>query len=272
MKFLFSLLLSFSLNAKNITLLHTNDLHSFFKGSLLYKDNQTSRYGGYAQLAKKVIDLKIELEKQGEEVLLFDAGDFYSGTLFHSLALDPLTPFFPEYEFFNYLKYDGVTLGNHEFDGGTSGFALMMKKVLTLGNEVSLISTNFINDKNFPIQKSKIITLSDGKKVGVLGALGPNGCSVSTASRKSLSFHGYNDGKSKIKWRELEDLLEKEAINLKNKGARTVILLFHGGTGEDDRLAGKLKNIDVIIAGHTHEVYQKVVKGKIIQSVLHRQL
>lgn len=260
----FSLLLSSLFAQDNVTILHTNDLHSYFKGSLVSKNGETYKLGGHSYLAKKVKDLKAELEEEGEDVLLFDAGDFYSGTLFHSLALDPLLPFFPEYEFFNYLKYDGVTLGNHEFDGGDKGFSLLMKKVNSLGNKVSIISSNFVNEKDFPIEKSKIITLSKGRKIGVIGALGPDGCSVSSGSRQNLHFIGYQDDKSKNKWRDLEDLLDREAKKLKDKGASSVILLFHGGTGEDDRLAKNLKHVNVIIAGHTHEIYQKVVKNKVI--------
>ncbi len=246
------------------TIIHTNDLHSYFEGALKEQDGNTVKVGGHSILAKKVKEIKKELLEEGEDFLLLDAGDFYSGTLYHGLAMDSQTSFFPEYEFFDFLKYDAVTLGNHEFDGGDEGFLLLMNKVRKLGNQVSIVSTNFVNTEKLPVQKHKLITLKSGVKIGILGALGPDGCSVSSGSRKRYHFIGYEDDSSKNRWAHLEKLLDLQASELKKRGAKAVVLILHGGTGEDDRLAKRLSNIDVIIAGHTHEIYQKVVKDKVI--------
>ncbi|CAM9943063.1 unnamed protein product, partial [Chrysoparadoxa australica] len=253
-----------------ITILHTNDLHSYFRGTIEKVGNSVERVGGHSYLAKEILDIKKILEKQKENVLIFDAGDFYSGTLYHSLVLQNDSAYFPEYQFFNYLNYDAVTLGNHEFDGGDAGFKLMMNKVIKLGNEVPIVSTNFVrkDSAKYPILNSKLLQYKnyEGKtfSVGILGALGPDGCSVSKGNRKLNTFIGYDDKKHKDRWKDLNNLLEEEGKNLKKKGADFVVLLLHGGTEEDDFIAKKVDSIDVIIAGHTHEVYLKEVEGKIV--------
>ncbi len=260
--FFFSLFFCHSLASFEFTILHTNDLHSHLEGSFVKESEHVIKRGGYAELAFQIKRIRKDLEKKGEVVLLFDAGDFYGGTLFHSLALQANAPYFPEYEFFNTLNYDAITLGNHEFDGGDEGFDLLMRKVIKLGNKIPIISTNYINQSRYPIIKSKIIEkVFKGEKIkfGILGALGPNGCAVSKGNRKNNHFIGYSDDDHDEEWSELEGVLIKEARELKKKGAEVNILVLHGGSGEDDRLARKLKGIDVIIAGHTHEIYQKKI-------------
>ncbi|MCR9205362.1 MAG: metallophosphoesterase, partial [Halobacteriovoraceae bacterium] len=264
------LLIQSAFSSTNITILHTNDLHSYFQGTIEKKNSSVQRVGGYKYLAAQMKEVKTLLKNKGEDfVLTFDAGDFFSGTIYHSIALQNDTAYFPEYEFFNFLDYDGITLGNHEFDGGDSGFNIMMNKVVKLGNKVPIVSTNFnrIDSKKYPILSSKVLILNkDGKeiKIGLLGALGPDGCSVSKASREKNQFIGYSDKKHKAQWRKLNSLLERSAKSLKKQGADIVVLLLHGGTDEDDIIGKKVNGIDVIIAGHTHEVYQKQVNGKII--------
>jgi hypothetical protein len=42
-----------------------------------------------------------------------DSGDWFSGTMFKMIGMSYLTQETPELEFFNYLNYDAVGLGNH---------------------------------------------------------------------------------------------------------------------------------------------------------------
>lgn len=261
-------LLFFTINqitfGQTLKLIHTNDLHSFFRGTLTKVDGKIMKEGGYARVATLISNLKSNAKKKHSYSLTLDAGDFYSGTVFHTLAMQASLPLFPEYEFFTNLQYDAVTLGNHEFDGKDEGFSLLMKKVIQLGNHVPIVSTNFINksERPYPVLTSKLKILEGPKgrlKVGLLGALGPDGCSVSQANRKSLRFLGHDDQKRKYRWEELFNKLNVEAEGLKKKGAEIIILLLHGGGEEDEKIAKEVKFLDVIIAGHTHQNYFKKI-------------
>lgn len=130
----------------------------------------------------------------------------------------------------------------------------------------SLVSTNIVlpnGQKSSKIQSHAIKELSyEGQilRIGILGILGPDGCLVSKAGREEISFIGFNDQNSKAEWDNLTDELDKQAQKLKDK-TDIIILVMHAGHPEDERLANSLKNIDFIIAGHTHRVYSEEVNG-----------
>jgi 5'-nucleotidase len=74
---------------KEITILHTNDLHSHvlgFSPNIDYRPDMTggdATKGGWARIATV---LKQERDKRNHPVLVLDAGDFHMGSLFHMLA------------------------------------------------------------------------------------------------------------------------------------------------------------------------------------------
>ena len=68
-------------------------------------------YGGVARI-KFVID---QFRANSTDVVLFDAGDQFQGTMFfNAFGGDKAA------EVMNIMKYDAMTIGNHEFDNGIS--------------------------------------------------------------------------------------------------------------------------------------------------------
>ena len=219
--------------------------------------------GHYARLIHEIDQRRQEAKQNSQATILVDAGDFFAGTIFHTLAPWEKVSEFPEWEYFSRAGYDAVILGNHEFDPGNRGFSVMLSKI---AGGPKLISTNIVLPKDFDgskILKSTVKEIeyqSHKIKIGVLGILPPDGCLVSKASREDISFIGFEDSTSKAKWSDLQELLAKE-IQLLKKRAQVIILVMHGGNPEDERLAGSLKDIDFIVAGHTHRVYGTTVNG-----------
>ena len=88
----------------HLVVLHSNDHHGHLK--------PTGELGGLARFASLVKQIRKETAAQPNSfVLLLDAGDLNTGT--------PESDFFqakPDFEVYNHLAYDYVTLGNHEFD------------------------------------------------------------------------------------------------------------------------------------------------------------
>tara|TARA_R110000868_G_scaffold80095_9_gene227890 strand:+ start:10645 stop:12303 length:1659 start_codon:yes stop_codon:yes gene_type:complete len=264
--FFLGLLCSLKLLAQDIPfrLMHTNDLHSHLEGS--WKINQAGtpiRMGHYARLIYEIDQRRQEAKQKSQATILVDAGDFFAGTIFHTLAPWDKVTEFPEWEYFSRAGYDAVILGNHEFDPGNRGFSVMLSKI---EGGPQLVSTNIVLPKDFEgskVLKSAIKEISYQShkiNVGILGILPPDGCLVSKASRENIRFVGFEDSTSKAKWSELEELLANEIQKLK-KQAQVVILVMHGGNPEDERLASNLKDVDFIIAGHTHRVYGHTVSG-----------
>jgi sulfur-oxidizing protein SoxB len=62
-----------------------------------------------------------------------------------------------------------------------------------------------------------------------------------------------------------EKLLQQRVDEVRAKGARAVVLLSHNGLDIDVKLAGRVRGIDAILGGHTHDALPRpVVVGKTI--------
>lgn len=280
----------------NFTIIHTNDLHSYIGGlgpDALFTETANDKdpvLGHYSRLTHLIKKKKIELSKKNEPFILIDAGDFYAGTLFQVLGPDKEIPAVPELEFFLFNDYDFTTVGNHEFDAKDIGFYNMLKKVDKDKKDFKILSSNFVFENKISVLKefykkfegekhnhlitdiyTKEITQNDKKlKLGFIGILGPDGAKVSTANRKDISFIGHNDKKVKHNFDELYALLRKKIQDLKEKYKVDIIVLtMHGGTPEDSMIAENVDGIDIIIAGHTHELYEKpkMINNTIITQV-----
>jgi len=224
-----------------ITLLHTNDLHSQIEAFSSDHHRFPGR-GGFAQRASLIRKIR-ETEKN---VLLFDAGDIYQGTPYFNYFKGEL-----EFKLMSDIKYDGATIGNHEFDNGLEGLEKNLKFA-----KFPFISSNYDFSKTIlkdKIEEYKIFEI-ENTKVGVFG-LG-----INLKGLVSPSLYGET---------KYIDPIEKAAEIthfLKNqKKCDLIICLSHMGYSYNDnrvsdvKLAKESLNIDVIIGGHTHTTLNKAV-------------
>lgn len=276
-------LISLNTFAFDFTVIHTNDLHSYVGGigpDALFTEQENDEdpvFGHYARLTHLINKTKTNLNGKNEPYVLIDAGDFYAGTLFQILGPSEKTPVMPELEFFLYNNYDFSTIGNHEFDAKDKGFYHMLNKVDDQKKNFKLLATNlrFNNEKSL---WKKFYKKYDGKehdglltdiyikdlesnnkklRIGFIGILGPDGAKVSISNRKDASFVGMNDKEVKVEEKKLYELLQKNVDTLKSKyNSDVIIVTMHAGTPEDNEIAKHVNGIDVIIAGHTHELYE----------------
>ncbi len=260
----------------NFTLFHTNDLHSHLEGVKIYdpKTDKTHKVGGYDKLAHAI--KKIRRERSNQIVIGIDAGDFFSGTIFSSLA-PSLEKDFPEFDFFNDLKFDVVGLGNHEFDSRNIGLERMFTKIAALKSTTAMISSNLkikdVNSPLFPFVGNKSLIKNylvkeyntpQGKiNILFLAVVGPDACLVSKGTRGDISFVGFNDDRSKIKISELIDHLNElvSAIQSKEK-IDLVVLSMHGGGNEAKKILENVPAINILIAGHTHDKEFYEINGR----------
>ena len=238
----FSLIPQFSFGENKdikITILHTNDMHSHIHP---FTSGRNKGLGGMAQragLIKKIRD-------QEEYVLLLDAGDIFQGTPYFNFYGGEL-----EFKLMSEMKYDAVTIGNHDFDNGLEGF----KKQLPHADFPFLIAnydfSNTILKNTF--KPFKIFRKGD-LKIGVFGI----GIELDGLVPKSLFGNTiYQD--PIIKANHYAALLKhKERCDL-------IICLSHlGFKYKEDKvsdmiLAKESRNIDLIIGGHTHTFLKKAV-------------
>jgi len=260
-------ILSFSIYSKELTILHTNDLHSRFLGGTDYQeDSEFKKLGHFAKLSHIIKKTKKGLKDT--PYVLVDGGDFYSGSLFHILGPRLKSSYNPELDFFLYNEYDASTLGNHEFDASEDGLANMLNKLAKKETNFKIVSSNVVISKksklnkfkNSLIVKSHTKTLAGNIKVGFLGLLGPDGSRVSRNGRSNVTFVGYDEEKDKVRWDSLIESLQKTVDKLQNNNVDFIIALMHGGSPEDIKIAKEVNGIDLIVAGHTHTVYKKPIR------------
>jgi 5'-nucleotidase / UDP-sugar diphosphatase len=250
----------------SITILQTSDMHHHASGYGPFHDytplntaDSDKVLGGYSRLAAVINKIRAEQAAKCIPVMLFDAGDFFMGTVYDMTAADTANgP--AALKFFTQMKYDAVTLGNHEFEWSSAGLYQLLSIGKNAGFNVPVIASNTNIPSTDPLQllvnsgvimNKKIIQLPYGVRFGILGLMGPNADSDAPAAKPVTFNHSYS-------------YIQTQVDNLRNNDcAQVVIALSHGGidlpadgsttpTGDDVDLANNVAGIDMICSGHYH--------------------
>ncbi|PKN73420.1 MAG: bifunctional metallophosphatase/5'-nucleotidase [Deltaproteobacteria bacterium HGW-Deltaproteobacteria-10] len=252
--------------SNELMILFTHDLHSYFQPhSNLTSSGKTEQVGGYAKLAYLINEQRI-LHKN--KTLRIDAGDFSMGTLFHTSFADEAS----ELRLMGKIGYDVVTLGNHDFDFHPAGLAKALQAAQAKSKQLpAIVASNVIFSKDdprdstlkqafkdYPVAEYTVIT-RNGIRIGLFGIVGKD-ARDDTPFAKPVTFSD-----PVVAGQRMVDILKnKEKVDM-------IICLSHTGTSpvksksEDEVLARKVPQIDVIISGHTHTVLpQPIVIGKTI--------
>ena len=233
--------LSFGKNRyTKLTILHTNDMHSHIHP---FKSGRNKGLGGMAQRAALIKQIR----KQEEHVLLLDAGDIFQGTPYFNFYGGEL-----ELKLMSEMKYDAVTLGNHDFDNGLEG----LKEQLPHANFPFLIANYDFSDTTLKntFKPYKVFRKGD-LKIGVFGigieleGLVPKKLYKNTVYKNPVSTANYYS--NILKQKEKCDLV----ICLSHLGFK-----YKGEKISDIKFASQTRDIDLIIGGHTHTFLKKPVK------------
>lgn len=218
------------LESFKLTIMHTNDTHTVI-------DN----------IARRSSIIK-QIREESENNLLLSAGDITSWEIgkkrFDSFA---------NAVFMNHLRYDGMVLGNHEFDlgEGISDHAPLSMYVKNANHPVLAANVDFSQDKflepyadyNYTKEPQEgrinkgFVTSSNGEQIGIFGITHYN--EVVTVPG-DVSFTDYT--------KAAKESVEQFEI----MGVDKIIALTHIGIGHDRTLAKEVPEIDVIIGGHSH--------------------
>jgi 5'-nucleotidase len=230
-----------SSNATQITILHTNDVHSHID-PFGPDDGRNPNKGGVARRASLVQSIRNE----NPNTLLLDAGDIFQGTPYFNYYGGEL-----EFKLMSKLKYDAATIGNHDFDNGIDGLYAQLPHA-----EFDFLSANYdfsntIMDTH--VKPYKIFN-KDGIKIGVFGL----GVQLDGLVLKDLYKETVYLNPTEMAQDMSRILKEEEQCDL-------VICLSHLGykysndpeRPSDLKLAESTKNIDLIIGGHTHTFLPK---------------
>ena len=222
------LMASMSLNAQDLTILHFNDTHSHIDPQ---RSGDYKGRGGVIEQAAYIDSVRCAEGKRN--VLLVHAGDFSQGSSYFTELGGNI-----EIDVLNALKFDVVTLGNHEFDNGLDELARRLKN---LKADVVCANYNFDGTPLEVLVEPYTIIRRGGKKIGFIGLLTDIMEVVDADIAKVLTYQ------------DPAEVVNRLAGYLKeDKDCDMVVCLSHLGYGEDKDLAGSVRNVDLIIGGHSH--------------------
>ena len=233
-----------------LTILHTNDLHGHLLPWTGWEgDLKGKTIGGLAILAGAIAAARREI---GTDCLLLDAGDLIGDTMIADLTQGKAL-----IAALNLLRYDAMTIGNHEPDFGMDVLRERIKEA-----HFRVIAANLISKYDMTlVVKPYLIKRVGGAAVGILGLAYPK--TARTTAGKNVAT---------VEFQSPRPAVEKFLPRLREEGAEIVVVLSHLGLGGDQQLARTVEGIDVIVGGHSHNRMQdaeKVGDTLIVQAGAH---
>ena len=223
-----------------LTILHVGDTHSkmeptqvrlaldvseALEGKAVYAE-----LGGFPQLMSAVKTLR----EAAPNVLFLHSGDMFQGTLYFTQFQGAA-----DTDFWNLMKLDATTFGNHEFDKGPP---ILLSSLLEKAR-FTIVSANVDFSAEPKLQAVKVLPYAirrfQGQEVAIIG--------LTTTETPYISSPGNN-----IVFNDAALSVQRAAAELRGRGIDKLVLLSHQGYAEDLALAPLLSGIDVIVGGHSH--------------------
>ena len=151
---------------KHITILGTSDMHGNIWG-FSYEDNAETANNGMARLYTYIQQVRAE----NPNTILIDAGDDIQGTIMTDDIYNktPEEPH-PVITAMNYMGYDAMTLGNHEFNWGIPTMQTILSQA-----EFPVLAANVTDaDGELVTGAGWTIVERDGVKVAIIGVVTPD--------------------------------------------------------------------------------------------------
>ncbi|WP_442793760.1 bifunctional 2',3'-cyclic-nucleotide 2'-phosphodiesterase/3'-nucleotidase [Paracoccus sp. SMMA_5] len=238
----------------DLRILATTDLHMH----ILAYDYFADRPAGGIGLSRAAVVIE-EMRAQQPNNLLFDNGDCLQGNpmgdvLAEQGKLMAQRPH-PAVLAMNALRYDAITLGNHDFNFGLDFLNRSLR-----GARFPVVASNLRLHRPLPVCSQALLhrDFRDHAgalrrlRVGVLGFLPPQTVEWEPALRQQIAVQ------------DIVTAARTGIAALKAQGADLIIALAHSGIGAADpgpmaenaaTALAQLPGIDAIVAGHTHRVF-----------------
>lgn len=220
------------------TLLHMNDLHGHILPYLDKTVREDTKVSGAAFFASVI---ERERAANPEGTLLLSAGDMFQGT--------PISNVFqgePVIEIMNALRFDAMTLGNHEFDWGRDALDKLRTRAV-----FPFLAANIVGPGGGVLEGTKPYAMLKrrGIDIAVIGVTTPETrYATKPAHVADLTFL------------DPVAVLPEMIGKVRGEGAGLVIVLSHLGLEADQELARKVAGIDVIVGGHSHTAVTEPVR------------
>ncbi|SCG81870.1 2',3'-cyclic-nucleotide 2'-phosphodiesterase [Proteiniborus sp. DW1] len=260
-KKLFSLMVTFSLllgifvtpaianeeNTIKITILGTTDIHgNIYDWS--YEDAAEKPLG-----LARIYSVVQKVREENPNTLLLDNGDTLQGTiltddLYNKTKIEDPNPVIAV---MNFMGYDSMTLGNHEFNFGLSLIEKAVKEA-----EFPILSANIYKKDGTSFVEPYAIKEVAGVKVGILGFTHPNVQVWDKDKVTELEFKSMAEEAKKY----IKILKEEEKVDIIVGTAHAGLEGGYPDGGDSVRvLIEKNPEIDALIIGHDHINLHEVI-------------
>lgn len=226
-----------------IDLFAVNDLHG--------KITDSNTQPGVDELTSY---FKLMYEKE-DNVIVLSSGDMWQGSSESNLTKGNLTT-----EWMNYVGFEGMAIGNHEYDWGSN--AIIENEKIAKFPILAINVYSKDDNERVDYAESSVLIERNGVKIGIIGAAGNNYSSIASDMSKDVYFKTGKD---------LTALVKAESEKLRKQGAQIIVYSLHdghdrssSGTGmiADDTLKGyydaSLSSggyVDIVFEAHTHQNY-----------------
>ncbi len=259
----------------NLRILETSDIHVNLMNYDYYQ-TKTDNKVGLVQTATLVNKAREEAKNS----VLFDDGDALQGTPLGDYVAnkikDPKNPVDPSYthplyRVMNLMKYDVISLGNHEFNYGLDYLNKVISKT-----EFPVINSNVYKDdhddneendenyfdKPYHILEKEVVDEAGQKqivKIGVMGFVPPQ---IMNWDKANLE--------GKVKAKDIVETAKKMVPKMKAEGADVIVALAHSGVDKSGYNVGmenasyyltEVPGVDAVLMGHSHTEVKDVFNG-----------
>ncbi|MFD1730664.1 2',3'-cyclic-nucleotide 2'-phosphodiesterase [Deinococcus malanensis] len=236
-----------------LRILETTDLHTAALGYDYYQDKPTGEFG-----LEYTATLIKQAREQKRNTLLFDNGDLIQGNPLGDVAarVAPVQngQLHPMHQAMRPLRFDGATLGNHEFNYGLDYLDRVLKTSPMPYVNANVLNPDGTNRYTPYVVQRKTVYDTQGRpyilNVGVIGFTPPQ---IMNWDRAHLE--------GKVKVMDIMESARKFVPQMKAQGADIIVALAHTGINRGDYVAGqeqagaeltKVNGIDVVLTGHSH--------------------
>lgn len=238
-----------------IRILATTDLHMNLTSHNYFSDRPDPTVG-LTRTATLIRQARVEAEKDGALVLLFDNGDALQGTPLGDMVAEQPERLHPLMRAFSHLRYDAIGLGNHDFNFGLKSLDTALRQA-----PCPVLCSNLKRVGQGPPFGFEPFAILDRMvrcggnewpiRIGVLSFLPPQTVTWDAGLLKG-----------EVEARAIVASARDWLPDLRAAGCDLVIALAHSGLGEADDHAdlenavlplAALDGIDAVVSGHTHQ-------------------
>lgn len=233
----------------NITILGTTDMHAnIFNWS--YEDGDEKDDIGMA----KVYSVVTETRKENPNTLLIDNGDTIQGTILSDDLYNTRKELpHPVIDVMNFMGYDSMTLGNHEFNFGLDMIEKIQKEA-----DFPILAANarYKKDDSYLVEPYTVVEVA-GVKVGILGLTNPNIPRWDGPKVTELKFQNMADATAE----HIEELKKKSDIIIATAHAG-----FEDEYGKDGakEIVERFPEIRALLVGHSHSTVKEKMGNTVV--------